>query len=340
MVIKRLVSSLFPHFYRAIALAKRELWDEYCQLHDNSRNCTSVLGGVKYYSLATYAASYLFHGATPFEYTVLGFAKLNRKAKKEFITMRRNRWLDGKFNDAKSNKILWDKGLFNNYFSEFIHRKYLYIDDSTNDAEILQFHSSLKNGRYIVKPNDLFYGQGISTGDSYKELIAIRNQGKPTIVEELMVNDPELSVLNESSLNTFRVVTCIDRIGQVHILAILLRTGRAGAVIDNMLGGGTCYHVDIDTGVVDGLGRDALGNNYLKHPTSGVIMPGFRVSRIEEIRDFAVRVAKSLPNARYVGWDIALTTKGIELIEGNVTPSAELIQCNKIGLYPTIKALL
>ncbi len=340
MIIKKIVSKLFPRFYLSLALAKREVWDEYQQLREYSDNCMSSWGGVKQYDLITYAANYLIHGATPFEYTVLDFARLNGKAKREFITMRRNRRLDGKFNDTESNKILWDKGSFNKYFSKFIHREYLYIDDTTKDAEIQQFHSALKGGRYIVKPNDLFYGQGISTGDSYEELICIRNQGNPTIVEELMVNDPELSVLNKSSLNTFRVVTCIDRSGQVHILAILLRTGRAGAVIDNMLGGGTCYHVDIDTGVVDGLGRDAFGNDYLKHPTSGVIMPGFKVSRIEEIRNFAVQVAKCLPKARYVGWDIALTTKGLELIEGNVTPSAELIQCNKIGLYPTIKALL
>ena len=303
-------------------------------------NSLRLRGGGKNQSIFTYAANYLRYGATPFEYNVLGFARLNGKAKREFITMRKNRWLDGKLNDKESNKILWDKGLFNKHFSEFIHREYLYIDKSTNETEIQHFIRALKGGRYIVKPNDLYYGQGISTGESYDELLTIRNQGKPTIVEELLVNAPELAVLNESSLNTFRVVTCIDQSDDVHILAILLRTGRAGAVIDNMLGGGTCYHVDIDTGVVDGLGRDAFGNDYLKHPTSGVIMPGYKVSKIKEIRDFAIKAAKRLPKARYVGWDIALTIKGLELIEGNVTPSAELIQCNKVGLYPTIKAFL
>ena len=91
--------------------------------------------------------------------------------------MRKNRYLDRKFNDSESNRILWDKGLFNNYFQEFINRQYLYIDNNTTEEELKKFYKSLKGYQYIVKPNDLYYGQGISTSDSYEDLLTLRNQG-------------------------------------------------------------------------------------------------------------------------------------------------------------------
>jgi len=329
-MIKKIARKIAPSLYLFLAHLKVELWN-------GSKEVKQLVGSKKSCFLRLLWA-YLFHGASPQEYICLGFARLNSSGRKEYVTIRRNRKLDRKFNDAEANKILWEKGLFNSYFSEFIHRKYLMLNKKTTDAEIQNFFDSLPNKRYVVKPSDLYYGQGVYVADSLDELKKIKNNGKRYIIEEVVLNDPTLAKLNESSLNTFRVVTCIDRNGEVHIIAILLRTGRKGAVIDNLLGGGTCYHVDVETGIIDGVGKDGWGNSFLKHPTSEITMPGFKISRIDEIKQFAVKLAKNLPKARYVGWDIALTPNDIEVIEGNVCPSAELIQCNGIGLLKEIKS--
>lgn len=186
----------------------------------------------------------------------------------------------------------------------------------------------------------MYYGFGIRKVSSLDELKALRDSGKSFIVEKLLSNCSELNRFNDSSLNTFRVVTCIDKKKEVHIVTILLRTGCKGAIIDNLKGGGVCWHIDLNTGVIDCPGRDGDGNSYVTHPTSGVIGPGFRVPRFEELKSFAIALAKHLPEARYVGWDIAITPDGMEVIEGNVCPSAELIQCNGIGLYDEIKSYL
>lgn len=332
-MMKKILQKIAPRFYLSLAHVKVELWKDYKELKRQSLP-------IKHFKLGSLVWAYLRHGATPQEYVCLGFAWLNSRGRKEYVTIRRNRKLDRILNNAEANKILWDKGLFNSHFSEFIHRKFLSVNNNTSDDDLQTFFNSLKENRYIVKPNDLFYGQGVYVADSLDELKKIRNNGKEYIVEELVKNDPELAKLNESSLNTFRVVTCIDRKDNVHIVAILLRTGRKGSVIDNLLGGGTCYHVDIETGIIDGMGRDGIGNMFLKHPTSGITMPGFQITRIDEVKQFAINLAKHLPKARYVGWDIALTPDGVEVIEGNVCPSAELIQCNGRGLFKEIKSYI
>ena len=332
-MIKKIVRKIAPGFYISLARVKAELWADYKEMKKHSSL-------IDHCSFMSFLWSYVRHGTTPQEYICLGFARLNSRGRNEYVTIRRNRMLDRQLNDAGANKILWDKGLFNCHFSEFIHRKFLLVNRNTSNDDLLFFFDSLTDKRYIVKPNDLFYGQGIYVADSFDELKKIKESGKVYIVEELVQNDPKLALLNESSLNTFRVVTCIDRSGEVHIVAILLRTGCKGSVIDNLLGGGTCYHVDIETGIIDGMGRDGIGNMFLKHPTSGITMPGFQITRIDEVKQFAINLAKHLPKARYVGWDIALTPSGVEVIEGNVCPSAELIQCNGCGLLKEIESYI
>ncbi len=48
-----------------------------------------------------------------------------------------------------------------------------------------------------------------------------------------------------------------------------------------------------------------------------------------------------MPELGYVGWDIAVTPKGAELIEGNCHwPGGNIIQLDKIGKYPLIKECL
>lgn len=326
--LKKVVRYVLPGFYHKLTLTKVEVFSQYRNMSPTTVH--------KQRSLLTYLWNYIVSGVTPEEYEFLSFSLLNRKGKANFVTMRRNRKLNGLFNDEQSNRILNDKGRFNEYFSGFIKRRFLFIDTKTTDQQLSDFYLSLKNKMYIIKPNNLYYGLGIHVGNTLEELFEVRDAGAPVVVEEHIKNDSTLAKLNDSSLNTFRVVTCIDSHGDVYILAFLLRTGRKGALIDNLLGGGTCYHVDIETGVIDGAGRDSIGNYYVKHPTSEKIMPGFQIPHFDELKEYAVKLAKHLPNARYVGWDIALTPDGIEVIEGNICPSAELIQCNNIGLYKQI----
>lgn len=185
-------------------------------------------------SLISYFYNYMRFGCSIDEYNCLKFYERNTKSKKDFVTIRKNRRLDKLFNTNEANKILWDKGLFNDYFKQFNHRSYLKIMSDTSDEQIEKFVVSNPLG-YLVKPDDLYYGKGIYKSSGVDELKKLKISGKSFIVEELVKNCPELASLNPSSLNTLRCVTCLDKNGDVHFIAIALRTGGKGAVVDNVL---------------------------------------------------------------------------------------------------------
>lgn len=331
--IKNITHKIFPKPYLFLAYFNNELLKEYKECKINNQCEVSVI---------RYLNDYIFYGVTPIEFNLLGFKKLNKKGKSEYITMRRNRSLDKLFNDSESNKILWEKDKFNNYFSEFISRKWLYINSSTTEEQLNTFYESLNGRSFIIKPNDLYYGLGIRICSEYTDLQSLTSQagGGGYVVEEVITNDSSIKQLNPTSLNTIRVVTCIDQSGTPHILAAILRTGNKGSVIDNARGGGSFYHIDIDTGVIDTKGRDSLGNYYTNHPSSNIKMVGFNIPRFDNLKEYAKKLALNIRDSRYVGWDIAITNNGFEVIEGNVCPSAELIQCDGTGLLPKILSYL
>lgn len=329
--MKRVISKLFPKLYLFIALTKREVYEEYRVLKLNNQCSVSFL---------RYLTNYLIHGSTPVEFNVLGFKHLNRLGKSNFITMRRNKEIK-KYNDPAATEILCAKEKFNEYFSDCIKRKWIYISQETTTEQIEDFYNSLQEKKFIIKPNALYYGLGIRIGTTIQELhdLKVIEQGG-VIVEEIIKNDESIAVLNPSSLNTIRVVTVIDSKKHPHIVTMVLRTGNKGSIIDNARGGGSFYHIDKEVGIIDIPGHDSLCNSYCLHPSSNIVMPGYKIPRFNEIKEYCLNLASRLPGARFVGWDIAITTDGIEVIEGNHGPSAELIQCNGIGLYKIVKQYL
>lgn len=287
-------------------------------------------------SFFTYCYNYVRFGCSVDEFNCLKFYERNAKSKKTFVTMRKNRKLDKLFNTAEVNKILWDKGLFNDYFKQFNHRSYIPINPNTTDEQLADFVNANITG-YLVKPDELYYGKGIYKSCGIEELKKLRDSGNSFVVEEIISNCSELAALNPTSLNTLRCVTCLDKNDEVHFITIALRTGGKGAVVDNVLSGGTYYHVDIETGIVDSKGMDAFGNShYLKHPASEVVMPGFTIPRFGEVKEYVTKLVRHIPDAKYVGWDIAITPDGLEVIEGNVSPGACSLQCDEVGRYKKI----
>ena len=105
--MRKLVIKLFPKLYLSLAYIKNELFEEYWELKEQNL-CKA--------SFFKYFVNYIFQGVTPTEYNLLDFANLNKKGKSSFITMRKNRKIDRKYNSKKENDILWDKEKFNDFF--------------------------------------------------------------------------------------------------------------------------------------------------------------------------------------------------------------------------------
>lgn len=213
-------------------------------------------------------------------------------------------------------------------FSQYIKRNWMRIDSNTSNNEIISFIK--ENRMAIVKPNGGTYGNGIflinGENDVGIDLLLKRKSTDKFILEEVVKNSEEIARFNESSLNTVRVYTFIDRLGKIDILAVMLRVGLRGACVDNWGAGGVGYNFDVETGICDQPGRDKNMNKYIYHPGTSFQMVGYKLPDYENLLIYVKQLVQVVPEARYVGWDIAITPKGYDLIEMNCPGGNDFLQ--------------
>lgn len=261
-----------------------------------------------------------------------------------FLTERRRAKLAPVFNAGATAEDFADfneKHRFNAVYHEFVHRDWLYLPDASEE-EIRSFVA--RNPAFLTKADALTQGKGIdyhSRRGSDVNAFFRQLANRPVLLESFIKQHPAMAALNPSSVNTVRIVSA-RRGGRVILLGACLRVGGEGSYLDNFHKGGVAYPLDIETGVVSGRGRTLQGQAvYLRHPSTGHIMPGFQIPHWDTLKQEVCRAALISPHIGYVGWDIAVTTAGVEFIEGNVnSPDPIVIQLDDNGVYTRIKQFL
>lgn len=141
------------------------------------------------------------------------------------------------------------------------------------------------------------------------------------LVQERIVQHPDLDELNSSSLNSLRLVTFRHRNGDVDIPLATLRIGRASAQTDGYSeGGGVAVRIDLATGRFADQGAQKPSYSLLpvdRHPDSGVAFAGRTMPHWTEVREMARAFAARAGANRYIGWDVASTPSGPVFVEGN-----------------------
>lgn len=212
-------------------------------------------------------------------------------------------------------------------FKDFIKRDWVIVKMSDSNDKIYDFLDSHET--VIAKPVHGTFGLGIvklhkGQSDKVAELLEYKKEDD-YILEECIENDSSIAVLNPSSLNTLRVYTSKDSKG-THFLEICLRVGRENMTIDNWSSGGIGYHFNTDTGICERPGLDKGMNEYIKHPSSGIVMVGYQLPMFEELKEYVRRLDSVLPGANVVGWDIAITPSGFDFIEMNCPGGHDFLQ--------------
>lgn len=263
--------------------------------------------------------------------------------RKQYLTYRRC----GKVNDILSPGATQEdymcfgkKNQFNRIFAEFIRRDWLYLPESTAE-DIRAFLD--RNDKFLAKAILSTCGEDIylyHRGEFDPEEFIREHDGKTFVLEAFIRQHPALSEINPTSVNTVRIVTA--RIGDdVALIGGCLRCGGAGAYVDNFHHGGIAFNLDMETGVVTGPGKILDGSRSLTHPATGYIVPGFQVPNWDLITENIKKAARIVPRVGYVGWDIAVTEDGMELIEGNIDlPDNTLIQIDKPDAYERVMGFI
>ena len=92
-----------------------------------------------------------------------------------------------------------------------------------------------------------------------------------------------------------------------------------GSVVDNLGAGNLAAPIDIINGNVCGPGvySDIREKERDFHPVTGKKITGFKLPYWKEVMVLAKQAALHMPGNKSVGWDIAITEEGPDLIEGN-----------------------
>lgn len=277
-------------------------------------------------------AERLFHGVGVEAYIVLDFASKSRRCRRNYLTQFDNRRMIQRLNVETSTKAdranIGNKYFFNRYFSDFVKRDWLFSGDSTQ-KEIKEFVE--KHMPVIVKPIGLTQGKGIRLINNLSDINEDGDTAGQYLLEERIIQHHAVSELNQDSVNTVRVYTLKDNHENVHILAALLRVGGSGQCVDNFHAGGTAWPLDEKNGIVMAEGFSINGSIHSCYlPGKDICMIGFQVPNWSEVLDTVEKAAKMTP-LRWLGWDIAVTESGVDLVEANNGADIDLPQflCGK-----------
>ena len=278
------------------------------------------------------------------EYLMFEYYKLPAAKRDTYITRGRQNDLVLALNNKEYYHYFVNKVEFNRTFAPFVKRGWICL----NEADKQAFAAFVADKDAVAaKPVDGMCGEGVSKikKADYPSADAMYDDLKARglcLVEELIVQHPKLAEIHPDSVNTVRMVTILKEDGEADVVFAGLRIGSEGSFPVNMATGGMCAKLDPDTGVIAKPGTNYRNQVFESHPITGVKLVGREIPHYDQVRAAVREAAKVVPQVRYVGWDVAVTADGIDLIEGNEYPGHLIIQEpahleDGIGLWPQFR---
>ena len=139
------------------------------------------------------------------------------------------------------------------------------------------------------------------------------------IIVEYVEMHPEIKRLNPMSLNTIRVMLINEDGNNPFIASSFMRIGtKQSGIVDNTAQGGMFCKVDVQTGrFFDG---EKVNNHVITpspiHPDTGELVEG-TIPHWELVREKLIQIANYMPQLEWMGFDIAITQDGFNIIEIN-----------------------
>ena len=290
-----------------------------------------------------YAWAVIRHRCLIRQYVIGEFWKFSNPERKKCLTYNRIVKLFNLYNKKEFIHFLNEKPDFNTYFKDYVHRDWLHTEKATKE-EFIAFIE--KHNSVIIKPVDGVEGGGIrkfvlssNKGEDLENLFAELKK-ENVLVEQIIIPNKRM-IFGNTSVNTIRTHTFLDKNGKAHVIKAILRAGVGDSVVDNYAQGGSIYEVDLETGVVCSRGKSKAGANHIVHPGTDIIMLGYKIPNWDQVMKISCDAAEHIPQIGFIGWDVAITEDYAELIEGNHNPDYELLEyLGSNGYYEKIKKLI
>src|SRR5699024_7616699 len=283
---------------------------------------------VKCFVFIDFIISIPLYGLGINDYLQYEFYKKRYFDRRDFLVHRKRMKIVKTFNIEKDRELFDNKEKFNEIFSDYLGRVWLYTKSSDYDT-FVNFAKSV--GKFIVKPTKGSHGKGIrivefdniqNLEEMYEELLQ-----EDSLLEEFIIQHENLASFNKTSVNSLRVVTLLCPDGIVRVMTANLRMGNGVRYADNFHHNGIASLLDTDTGVVISTGIDRDFRRYVYHPYSNKQIVGFQVPFWDKVVDTVTNAAMLMPTVGYIGWDVAIGHDGrIIIIEGNAAADPDVSQ--------------
>jgi len=254
---------------------------------------------------------------------------------------------------TKFSLIADDKFVFYTYFNSimpgitpdilmiFKNNKVLWPDTNKTAVEYIK---DLKDEKYICKANTGLGGHSITLITKKNNKITLSREdtnleefieslGNDTyIIQNYVYQHKDIAKLNESSLNTVRIIS-VRFNEKTSFLGAMLRIGvDKNQVVDNASSGGTFVGIDIETGKLKEYGHFFDGEKTKSHPSSKITYKDYQIPYWKEVKDLIKKLHPFMYGMPSIGWDIAITEKGPVIIEINADWGTKGLQTANGGL--------
>lgn len=229
---------------------------------------------------------------------------------------------DLKMNPKNTRIILEDKILFLTEYAPFIQHAYFTLADFENNRQRVESVLNNSTGKIVLKDSRGQCGFEVeihpASTFTIETLQPYMKRKGFNMGEEFIRQHEEITNLSPTAINTIRLITIVNANGHVDFLGGRLRIS-VNNHVDNLASGNIACPIDMKTGVISGLGvySDITKEAVTHHPVTGVKLIGFKIPMWDEIIENTKKIALHHPENRAVGWDVVLTDKGPDFLEGN-----------------------
>ena len=273
--------------------------------------------------------NFLTRGCGYTDYFRGDYINLTKKEKDTFVTAKKFYKIINYLNNPKYIVLLNDKLVFNRFFSEYLKRDYLNLRESNFE----EFKKFLKGKKIVFAKTPI--GEG---GHGVKKIVISDYEVETLyqklikdgylLIEEAIKQSDELNEINPNVVNSFRVVTMVDKEGNIHLVNNALRINQDET---NVIGCTNDLYCSFDeTGKINSNVIDDYGKVYEEHPLTHKKFADVCIKDVKKAFDMCIDAHKRVPQLRYIGWDIAFTNKGPLMVEGNEYPGYGIIQHYKL----------
>jgi len=224
-------------------------------------------------------------------------------------------------NPPRIRQVLENKVTFNERFSSLIKRNFYTIQELAQNPDLAEKFIRNTKDKIVLKYSQGQAGKQIKVLDckdlTVSKLLSLMRRSRYDIIEEYIVQHPVMMSLSPSGINTVRIITQLEY-GNVKLIAARLRIS-INSEVDNMAAGNAAAPVDMKTGKVTGpaVFSDITKEDIVFHPITNTHIPEFKIPFWAETIMLVNNASTMIPENRSVGWDVAITSDGPVLIEGN-----------------------